>query len=88
VLVDTIVPPRAHEHGDADEPDPTATRATPAGQGSDPVRLSGRTRQNKLVHLTGPAGWLGSLVDVRVDHAGAYALRGAASRTTTGSRPG
>jgi tRNA-2-methylthio-N6-dimethylallyladenosine synthase len=71
VLVDAIVPPRTHEHDDAHaEP--------PAGEGSDHVRLSGRTRQNKLVHLKGSASWLGALVDVRVDHAGPYALRGTA----------
>ena len=43
------------------------------------VHLSGRTRQNKLVHLRGPADWLGRLVDVRILHAGAYALRGTAA---------
>ena len=79
VLVDTIVPPRSHEHEDADEP--IAIDARPrgmngAGEGSAVVHLSGRTRQNKLVHLTGPAGWLGQLVDVRIEHAGPYALRG------------
>jgi tRNA-2-methylthio-N6-dimethylallyladenosine synthase len=79
VLVDTIVPPRSHEHEDADEPvalaaGPRATNGARKGPGS--VHLSGRTRQNKLVHLTGPASWLGQLVDVRIDHAGPYALRG------------
>jgi radical SAM methylthiotransferase, MiaB/RimO family len=81
VLVDRIVPPRTHEHEDGG--DATAAGdsrpALPVGQGSDPVRLSGRTRQNKLVHLTGAAAWLGSLVRVHVDHAGPYALRGTAS---------
>ncbi|MEO5704055.1 MAG: MiaB/RimO family radical SAM methylthiotransferase [Candidatus Limnocylindrales bacterium] len=78
VLVDTIVPPRTHEHDDGGE----STDATPiwsAGQRIDLVHLAGRTRQNKLVHLTGPAGWLGTLVDVRIEHAGPYALRGVAS---------
>jgi tRNA-2-methylthio-N6-dimethylallyladenosine synthase len=78
VLVDTIVPPRTHEHEDGDE-SAGATPASPEGQGPDPVHLSGRTRQNKLVHLTGPAGWLGTLVDVQIEHAGPYALRGVAS---------
>jgi tRNA-2-methylthio-N6-dimethylallyladenosine synthase len=81
VLVDTIVPPRSHEHQDADEPISIASRR-PGGMQSDggsiaPVRLTGRTRQNKLVHLEGPAAWLGTLVDVRIEHAGPYALRGA-----------
>jgi tRNA-2-methylthio-N6-dimethylallyladenosine synthase len=67
VLVDTIVPPRTHEH---EEQQPEV------GQGSGDVHLSGRSRQNKLVHLAGPAAWLGTTVDVRVEHAGPYALRG------------
>jgi tRNA-2-methylthio-N6-dimethylallyladenosine synthase len=70
VLVDTIVPPRTHEHDDEGE-------APPAANGD--VHLSGRSRQNKLVHLTGPQSWLGTLVNVRIEHAGAYALRGAAA---------
>jgi len=65
VLVDTVVPERGHDHDNADHP------AT-AGAG---VRLSGRTRGNKLVHLTGHPDLLGRLVDVRVEHAGPYALR-------------
>ena len=74
MLVDAIVPPRSHEHEDADEPISIAPRAA----GAAPVHLTGRTRQNKLVHLTGPASWLGSFVDVRIEHAGPYALRGSA----------
>jgi tRNA-2-methylthio-N6-dimethylallyladenosine synthase len=71
VLVDTVVPPRTHDHDGDDTPN------EPAGEGTDTVKLSGRTRQNKLVHLSGPAAWLGTQVDVLVDHAGPYALRGA-----------
>jgi tRNA-2-methylthio-N6-dimethylallyladenosine synthase len=70
VLVDTIVPPRTHEHDDDGE--------TPR-EANGEVHLSGRSRQNKLVHLTGPASALGTLVHVRVEHAGAYALRGVAA---------
>jgi tRNA-2-methylthio-N6-dimethylallyladenosine synthase len=70
VLVDAIVPPRSHDH---DEP----IERTPAPAVGD-VALSGRTRQNKLVHLTGPADWIGRFVDVRVAHAGPYSLRGGA----------
>jgi tRNA-2-methylthio-N6-dimethylallyladenosine synthase len=84
VLVDTVVPPRSHEHRDADEPISIAPRR-PSGNGSatlasvPSVHLSGRSRQNKLVHLEGPASLVGSLVDVRIEHAGPYALRGTAS---------
>ncbi|HYK95297.1 MAG TPA: tRNA (N6-isopentenyl adenosine(37)-C2)-methylthiotransferase MiaB [Candidatus Dormibacteraeota bacterium] len=76
VLVDTIVPPRTHEHDD-DAASHGIYAATDAGRSGELSHLSGRSRQNKLVHLTGPARWLGSLTDVRVEHAGAYALRGA-----------
>jgi tRNA-2-methylthio-N6-dimethylallyladenosine synthase len=82
VLVDAIVPPRSHEHEDADEPGGARLRPQSsggAGEGPATVHLSGRTRQNKLVHLTGPASWLGQLIDVRVEHAGPYALRGSAT---------
>ena len=68
VLVDTIVPERSHEHDDIE--------MAPAEFG---VHLSGRSRQNKLVHLSGAASRLGALVDVRIDHAGPYALRGRAT---------
>jgi tRNA-2-methylthio-N6-dimethylallyladenosine synthase len=80
VLVDTIVPPRSHDH---DEPAEHAAavvsgRADADRGRDDRVALSGRTRQNKLVHLAGPVDWIGRLVDVRVEHAGPYSLRGAA----------
>jgi tRNA-2-methylthio-N6-dimethylallyladenosine synthase len=66
VLVDTLAPPRSHDH---DEP-------TGAVRSSGQVRLSGRTRGNKLVHLVGEPRMLGAEVTVRVSHAGPYALRG------------
>jgi tRNA-2-methylthio-N6-dimethylallyladenosine synthase len=79
VLVDTVTPPRSHEHeanaggapgeGSAGRP-PVAP--PPAGY----VRMSGRSRQNKLVHLTGDRDLVGRLVTVRVEHGGPYALRG------------
>jgi tRNA-2-methylthio-N6-dimethylallyladenosine synthase len=72
VLVDTIVPPRSHDH---DEPAEAAPRRLPGG---DEVSLSGRTRQSKLVHLSGPAAWIGRTIEVRIDHAGPYSLRGSA----------
>ncbi|HEX7471701.1 MAG TPA: hypothetical protein VF323_01360, partial [Candidatus Limnocylindrales bacterium] len=87
VLVDTIVPARSHDHADeGTAPGPVtdgarvlAAAGSDAGTdpGPDAVRLSGRSRENKLVHLMGPAALLGTLVAVRVDHAGPYALRGA-----------
>jgi tRNA-2-methylthio-N6-dimethylallyladenosine synthase len=76
VLVDTIVPPRSHDHVDADEPQGTENAGADAAPEAGTVSLSGRTRQNKLVHLQGPAAWLGTLVSVRIEHAGPYALRG------------
>jgi tRNA-2-methylthio-N6-dimethylallyladenosine synthase len=67
VLVDAVTPPRSHGHdGDGDG----------AGEGSE-VRVSGRTRHHKLVHLAGGPELVGRFVTVRVEHAGPYALRGA-----------
>ena len=65
VLVDSVTPQRAHDHEDSAE---SPARARPM--------VSGRTRQNKLVHLPGDADLLGRSVRVRIDHAGPYALRG------------
>jgi tRNA-2-methylthio-N6-dimethylallyladenosine synthase len=71
VLVDAVTPPRSHDHEDeSDSPgEPTAGAAKP--------RLSGRSREHKLVHLTGDVGLVGRLVQVRIENAGPYALRGA-----------
>jgi tRNA-2-methylthio-N6-dimethylallyladenosine synthase len=74
VLVDTIVPPRGHDHdGDADV-EAGRPRSLPA---PGTVHLTGRSRAHTLVHLDAPAELVGRLVDVRVDHAGPYSLRGA-----------
>jgi len=72
VLVDTLVPPRGHDH-DVPAPAESPETATPTGAAT----LSGRTRGNKLVHLAGPAALVGDEVLVRIQHAGPYALRGA-----------
>jgi tRNA-2-methylthio-N6-dimethylallyladenosine synthase len=64
VLVDTVVPPKAHDHD-----------GTVGGVG-ERSHLSGRTRHNRLVHLAGDPGLVGRLVTVRIQHAGPYALRG------------
>src|SRR4051812_4631733 len=75
VLVDRVVPPRGHDHDD--ETDDAEARRTLDRLPDGLVHLAGRSRQNKLVHLAGEPSLVGSLVDVRVDHAGPYALRGA-----------
>ena len=80
VLVDTLERPRGHDHAEeGDEPPP------PTLAGRDPfaaplpdgwVRLAGRSRENRLVHLAGPAAIVGSIVDVRIEAVGPYSLRG------------
>ena len=67
VLVDAVTTPSAHAH--AEDARPVALDGM--------TSLSGRTRSNKLVHLTGDAGLVGQPVTVRVEHAGPYSLRGA-----------
>ncbi len=83
VLVDAVARPRAHDHDD-DAPDERAA-APLALAGEDPfagplpaghVRLFGRSRENKLVHLAGPVELVGRIVDARVVGAGPYSLRG------------
>ena len=64
VLVDQVRSRRSHEHSDA------------PGEGTPRVRVSGRTRDNRLVHLDGTPDLVGRLVRVRIDHAGPYAVSG------------
>jgi tRNA-2-methylthio-N6-dimethylallyladenosine synthase len=81
VLVDTLERPRGHDHDEeGDGPPPPTTLA-----GRDPfavplpdgwVRLAGRSRENRLVHLAGPATLVGNIVDVRIEAVGPYSLRG------------
>ena len=67
VLVDTVSPARSHDHD-----------AAPIVGTRPPGRpLTGRTREHKLVHLSGDPALVGRLVAARIDHAGPYALRGA-----------
>jgi len=73
VLVDTIVPQRSHDHDEHGPEDGQPAIAPGRGE----VRLSGRTRQNKLVHLAGPVAWVGRPIEVRIEHAGPYSLRAA-----------
>jgi tRNA-2-methylthio-N6-dimethylallyladenosine synthase len=66
VLVDAVAPPRTHDHEAGD------------GHGAAPTgpRVSGRSREHKLVHLAGGPELVGRLVTTRIEHAGPYALRG------------
>ena len=83
VLVDAVARPRAHDH--EDEAPAARAGARPALAGEDPfagplpagtVRLYGRSRENKLVHLPGPPGLVGQVVEARIVGAGPYSLRG------------
>jgi tRNA-2-methylthio-N6-dimethylallyladenosine synthase len=76
VLVDTVVPPRAHEHEDEEAEGTSESRDAFARLPDGMAHLTGRSRENKLVHLAGSPALLGRLVDVDVEHAGPYALRG------------
>jgi tRNA-2-methylthio-N6-dimethylallyladenosine synthase len=80
VLVDTIVPPRTHDHEDDEAEDgaegAAESRDAFARLPDGVAHLSGRSRESKLVHLAGPPSLLGELAHVRVEHAGPYALRG------------
>ncbi len=87
VLVDAIARPRAHDHDheDGDEAPEGRVAGPLTLAGEDPfaaplragwVRLSGRSRENKLVHLPGPPELVGRIVDARVVGAGPYSLRG------------
>jgi tRNA-2-methylthio-N6-dimethylallyladenosine synthase len=67
VLVDAVTPPRSHDHE-------VAAPAEEANDGRPTV--SGRSRQNKLVHVAGGDQLLGRTVRIRVKHAGPYSLRG------------
>jgi len=66
VLIDRVDQPSAH--GEA-----TARGA---------VRVAGRNRQNKLVHLDGGPELLGRLVDVVIERAGPYSLQGSQVEAT------
>jgi tRNA-2-methylthio-N6-dimethylallyladenosine synthase len=77
VLVDNVVVPRSHDH----EPEDRAGEGRPALPAGH-VRLSGRTRHNRLVHLSGDPGLVAQLATVRVEHAGPYSLRGSTPLTS------
>jgi tRNA-2-methylthio-N6-dimethylallyladenosine synthase len=79
VLVDGIDRPRGHDHGD-DGGEMVGQAVPPAADG--PVRLGGRNRENRLVHVSGPAHLVGRLVRVRIDRAGPYSLTGTLASPT------
>jgi hypothetical protein len=64
VLVDATAKPRGHAHDDG------------LAHDGAPTQVSGRTRGNKLVHLSGGIELVGREVLARIDRAGPYALRG------------
>jgi tRNA-2-methylthio-N6-dimethylallyladenosine synthase len=79
VLVDTVKPPRTHDH--VAETDRMGATAMAAGAGG--LALSGRTRGNKLVHLIGDGSLVGREVTAQIVHAGPYALRGSIVEEST-----
>jgi tRNA-2-methylthio-N6-dimethylallyladenosine synthase len=76
VLVDTVVPPKLHDHDDEEAAGTHESRDAFAHLPDGVAHLAGRSRENKLVHVAGAPSLVGSLVRVRVEHAGPYALRG------------
>ncbi len=79
VLLDTVVPPRAHSHDDDGDEEAASTSASRDAFANLPdgiAHLLGRSRENKLVHVAAPASLLGTEADVLIEHAGPYALRG------------
>jgi tRNA-2-methylthio-N6-dimethylallyladenosine synthase len=73
VLADEVTPPRVHDHADSAAAGAEGAAARPR---PGEVLLSGRNREHRLVHFPGPATLVGDLVDVRIEHAGPYSLRG------------
>ena len=76
VLVDQVVPLRSHDHEDAEAEGAGEARDVFAHLPDGLAHLVGRNRESKLVHLAGDPALLGTLVRVRIDHGGPYALRG------------
>ena len=80
VLLDTVVPLRAHSHDDEDADEEaagtTASRDAFAHLPNGIAHMLGRSRESKLVHVAAPPALLGTEVNVLIEHAGPYALRG------------
>jgi tRNA-2-methylthio-N6-dimethylallyladenosine synthase len=77
VLVDAVTAPRRHDHETRDDVGGDAGDVEGRSLGR---RVSGRSREHKLVHLDGDAALVGQLVTARIEHAGPYALRGVVVR--------
>ena len=75
VLVDGIDRPRGHDHDHGDDGAAVVEQVAPPLPDGH-VRLGGRNRENRLVHVSGPAHLVGRLVQVRIDRAGPYSLTG------------
>jgi tRNA-2-methylthio-N6-dimethylallyladenosine synthase len=52
------------------------------------TELSGRTTQNVVVNLPGPAEWIGRTVSVRVERAGAHSVWGRVDMAEAAATPG
>jgi tRNA-2-methylthio-N6-dimethylallyladenosine synthase len=63
VLVESAHVRRGHDHSDT-------------GQPASGPQVTGRNRENRLVHLAGDPGLVGQLVRARIERAGPYALVG------------
>ena len=50
---------------------------------TNPSRLTGRTRTNKIVHFEGTSDLAGTLVDVRIERASGFSLYGVPMAETT-----
>lgn len=83
VLIDAVARLRVHDHEDEGRAAAAGSPSTLAGD--DPfagplaggaVRLFGRSRENKLVHLPGRPELVGTVVEARIVGAGPYSLRG------------
>jgi tRNA-2-methylthio-N6-dimethylallyladenosine synthase len=79
VLVDTVVPPKRHDHDDEEALGAAESRDAFAHLPEGIVHMAGRSCENKLVHLAGSPSLVGRLVQVVVEHAGPFALRGQAA---------
>ena len=73
VLVDTVTPPRVHDHEDTLAAGARARGPAARGRGR---ALGPQSRKPAGALLRVPESLVGRLVDVRIEHAGPYSLRG------------
>jgi tRNA-2-methylthio-N6-dimethylallyladenosine synthase len=76
VLVDQSSAAPEHEHEHEHDAPAAPDVARPLTPGPGEVRLAGRSREGKLVHLVGPEDLVGTLIPALVVHAGPFSLRG------------